>query len=61
MDLVSLLVLVLVCGLIYWLIAYVLPLPAPFKTVALVILVVIIILWLLGQVGYLGGAHLRIN
>lgn len=38
MDLVSLLVLVLVFGLLYYLITL-LPLPAPFKNVALIILI----------------------
>lgn len=59
MDLlISLLVLCLVGGLIYYLIT-ILPLPAPFKTVAFCILVLIAILYL---VGYLpGGPHLLVT
>jgi hypothetical protein len=55
MDLIGLLIDVIVFGLIYWLVVYVLPLPAPFKTAAIVIMVIIFILFLLDQVGYLGG------
>lgn len=57
MDLVGLLVLVLVFGLLFWLVQSVLPLPPPFKTVAIVILCIILILVLLDQVGYLGALH----
>jgi hypothetical protein len=51
MSLVSLLVLVIVAGLIWYLITL-LPLPAPFKQVAMVIVILIAILVL---VGYLPG------
>jgi hypothetical protein len=50
MDLISLLVLVIVFGLVYYLITL-LPLPAPFKNVALIILILIAIILLLGYSG----------
>lgn len=49
MDIVSLLVVILVAGLLVYLVQ-VLPLPPPFKTVALVVVVLIVIIWLLGGV-----------
>jgi hypothetical protein len=49
-SLVGLLVAVIVAGLIYWLITM-LPLPAPFKTIAIVVFILICILWLLGGSG----------
>jgi hypothetical protein len=52
MDLVALLIFVLVLGLVYWIITLI-PLPAPFRTIALVVLGIIAILWLLGGItGY---------
>lgn len=45
----------LIAGLILYLIQM-LPLPPPFKTVALVLFVVVIIIWLLG-----GGPGIRIS
>lgn len=50
MDLIQLVVLILVVGLIVGLIQY-LPIPPPFKQVAMAIVVLIVILWLLGAVG----------
>ena len=47
---ISLLILVLVLGLIFWLLQY-LPIPEPFRMVLLVIMVIIIIVWLLGSLG----------
>ncbi len=47
MDLVSLLIVVIVFGLVAWLILSVIPMPGPFKTIALVILVIIMIAYLL--------------
>lgn len=44
--LISLLIMVLVLGLIYYCVTL-LPLPPPFKTVALVIVLIIAIIWLL--------------
>ncbi len=43
----SLLVLVIVLGLVYWIIQE-LPLPEPFKKIALVIILVVCLLYLLG-------------
>lgn len=45
MSLIGILVALVILGLIYWLITL-LPLPAPFKQVAMVILIIIAILWL---------------
>ena len=57
MDLVSLLILVIVLGLVFalgvWIIQQ-LPIPQPFKQVALAILGLIILLVILGQTGLLG-------
>jgi hypothetical protein len=49
MDLVGLLIAVLIFGLIYWLWTL-LPIPQPFKNVALAILIIIAIVWLLGGI-----------
>ena len=49
MDLISLLVLIIVFGLIYYVLTL-LPLPQPFKNIAVVVLVLILILILLGYV-----------
>lgn len=48
MSLVSLLLLVVVLGLVYWIVDMVLP--EPFKKISLVILILILILSLLGVV-----------
>jgi hypothetical protein len=48
--LISLLIAVIVLGLLLWLVQL-LPLPDPFKTIALVIVVLICILWLVGGYG----------
>jgi hypothetical protein len=55
MSLIGLLILVIVVGLLLYLVQ-VLPLQAPFKTVALVLVVLIAIVWLLGGSGVV---HLR--
>jgi hypothetical protein len=58
MDLISLLILVVVLGLVFWLCIFVidqLPLPSPFGNVAKAIVGLIIILILLSQIGFLGG------
>lgn len=56
--LISILILCLVLGLLYYLVQM-LPLPPPFKQVALVVIIVIAIIWLLesfgGGLGF--GAH----
>jgi hypothetical protein len=46
--LISLLITILVLGLIYWVITAVLPIPAPFKTAALIIFAIICIIVLVG-------------
>lgn len=51
MDLIQLLVLVIVMGLVFWLVQAFLPIPQPFKNIALAILVVIVCVWLLSAVG----------
>jgi hypothetical protein len=60
-NLIQLLVLVLVFGLV-WYVITVIPLPQPFKMVAIVILAVILIVWLLSVAGLLGtGGVVRIG
>lgn len=54
--LISLLIAVLVIGLLIWLIQM-LPLPDPFKTIAMVIVVIIALLWLLQGFGPGLGVH----
>jgi hypothetical protein len=58
MDLVSLLIAVIVLGLLIYVVGL-LPLPAPFKTIAYVIVIVIAILYLLGVLGIGPGVNLR--
>lgn len=61
MTLVGLLVVVIILGLLYWAITL-LPLPAPFKTIALVILILIVVVWLASLLGVFGaGPVLRIR
>jgi hypothetical protein len=60
MSLISLLVIIIVLGLVYWLITM-LPLPAPFKMIAIVIFIVICILVLLGMIGIIDIGHVRIH
>lgn len=55
-TLISLLVWVLVLGLIYYIVTL-LPLPAPFRTIALVIFAIIAILLLVGSLGVLPGMN----
>jgi len=50
--LIQLLIIVIVLGLLYWLVTL-LPLPAPFKNIALVIVILIAIVWLLSVAGML--------
>ncbi len=55
--LVTILVLVLVAGIVYWIIS-ILPIPSPFREIALAILGVILIIILLSEVGLIsGGSH----
>ncbi|MGE0797297.1 MAG: hypothetical protein AB7G13_28795 [Lautropia sp.] len=56
-TLISLLILVLILGLIYWVITLI-PLPPPFKTVALVVFAIIAILYLVSMLGALPGLDL---
>jgi hypothetical protein len=58
MDLVSLLILIIVMGLLYYLVML-LPLPAPFKTIAQVVVILICIVWLIGGGGPISIGHLR--
>ena len=60
MDLMSLLVDVIVLGLLVWVVGM-LPLPAPFKTIAHVIVIIIAVVYLLGLLGYGPGVNLRIR
>jgi hypothetical protein len=68
MSLVGILIALVILGLIYWLITM-LPLPAPFKQIAMVIMIIIAILWLASMVGggdwlnfgHHSGANLRVN
>ena len=43
----SLLITVIIFGLLYWIVTIV-PIPEPFKRVALVIVIVVFLIWLLG-------------
>jgi hypothetical protein len=56
-TLVVLLVVLVVCGLVCYCVNL-LPLPAPFKNLALVVVILISILFILGGVGFIGpGFH----
>jgi hypothetical protein len=56
--LITLLVAVIVIGLLYW-IVQLMPLPQPFKNVALCIVLVIALLWLLSFAGVLPHGWVR--
>lgn len=60
MTLIGLLVVVIILGLIVYLVQL-LPLPAPFKTVAMVLVILVAIVWLCEQAGFLGGGTLRLR
>ena len=47
--LISLLVTVIILGMLVWLVTM-LPIPEPFRTVAIVIIILVCILWLVGYV-----------
>jgi hypothetical protein len=53
-SLIGLLVAVIVIGLIVYLVTL-LPLPAPFKTIAMVLVILIAIIWLVSGTGVFGG------
>jgi hypothetical protein len=59
MDLVSLLVAIIVLGLLIYVVGL-LPLPAPFKTVAHILVVLIAIIYLLGLLGVGPGVNLKV-
>jgi hypothetical protein len=52
--LVNVLILLIVCGIIWYIISL-LPLPAPFKNIAMIVFALIILLVLLSEIGFLGG------
>lgn len=58
MDIISLLVVLVVVGLVWWLITTYVPLPAPIKTVITVIAVLVLCIWLLQ---FAGITHLRLH
>jgi hypothetical protein len=61
MSLIGLLILIIVFGLLYWCVTL-LPLPAPFKQIALVVLILICIIFLLNSLGVVGsGPIIRIR
>lgn len=60
MSLISLLIVVIVLGLLFY-ILQLLPLPQPFLNVARAILAVICIIWLLSRLGWLNGGTLIIK
>lgn len=53
--LVTLLVIVIIGGILYWIITL-LPFPQPFKNIALVICLLILLLWVLSMFGVFGGS-----
>lgn len=61
MDLITLVVVLIILGLVWWLLsAYVLPkLSEPIRTIVIIILVLIAILFLLGLIGIGPGIRLR--
>lgn len=60
MSLIGLLVIVIVFGVLFAVVEWI-PLPPPFKLAVRVILALIFILVLLGQIGWLGAADVRIR
>lgn len=61
MSLIGLLIVVIVFGLLFYCVSL-LPLPAPWGTIARVLLLVIAIIWLLSMLGVVGGGttfHIR--
>ena len=55
MSLITLLVLIIVIGMLVYLVQL-LPLPAPFKTIAMVIVILVCIVWLLNVAGLFPAA-----
>jgi hypothetical protein len=61
MSLVGLLVFIIIMGLLYWVVTLI-PLPAPFKTIALVVLLLICIVYLASAFGlFASGPILRVR
>jgi hypothetical protein len=61
MDIISLLITILVLCLVFGVVYYIItliPLPAPFAQIALIVLALIFLLVLLNEVGFLGGRPL---
>jgi len=58
MDIVSLIVVLVVLGVIWWLVTTYIPMPAPMKTVITVIVVIALCLFLLNLFGI---GHLRVG
>jgi hypothetical protein len=58
MDILSLLVVLVVVGLVWWLITTYVPLPAPIKTVITCVAVLVMCIWLLQ---FAGITHLRLH
>ena len=59
MSLIALLVVIILCGLIYWVITQ-LPIDALFKKIALVVIVVLLVIYLLSALGLLSDFNLYI-
>ena len=51
MDLISLLIALIVVGVVLWLVTTYIPMPAPFKTVIMVVAVLVLCIWLLQAFG----------
>lgn len=60
MSLIGLLVLVIILGLLIYIVQLI-PLPPPFKTIAMIVVCLIAIVWLCESFGVLGGGTLRIR
>lgn len=55
--LISLIVICLIVGVLIWCVRM-LPIPAPFNNVVVVLIVLCALVWLVGSIGGLGGVHL---
>lgn len=51
MDLISIVIVLVVLGVVWWLVTTYIPMPAPIKTVITVIIVLLLCLWLLQVFG----------
>ncbi len=62
MSLIGLIVVLIICGLLFWVVrtlSSAFGIPAPIVAVIQVLLVVIIVLWLLQALGVMGSGRLR--